>query len=169
MGRTVIAALIGLLSYPLGFVAGMLAVLTVMSWAFLWPDAPHPSLLGQILSYVLPGLIVLLGSIITTTMLTAGFAVATRYWPRQIFRRLAALICTAVCVATIASVMQLSLAVPRLPLPSVVGSILRDPFRVFFGFAWSVPMVMLVGEPLFAALLGRWFYQAAMQWSTEST
>ncbi|HEY6388229.1 MAG TPA: hypothetical protein VIX91_21320 [Candidatus Acidoferrum sp.] len=45
---------------------------------------------------------------------------------------------------------------------------LQDSLQVFFGVAWGIPLVVLVGEPLLGALVGHWLYLAAKEWSAES-
>jgi hypothetical protein len=165
------ALLIGLLAYPVGFVTIMSAVLGLLGAALSGPDKPpgaEPDWLPHAVGYLTLGGIEFVGGVLTILIVTAAFAIATRYWPRLAFRWILMLVGTTISASIIGGILHYRFTLPMLPASFVFHNFLADPFQVFFGVAWGIPLVVLVGEPLLAALVGHWLYLAAVEWSAES-
>jgi hypothetical protein len=170
-GRILGALLIGLLAYPVGFVSIMSAVLGLLGAALSGPDTPtvrEISSFGHAVGYLTLGGIEFVGGMLTILIVTAAFAIATRSWPRLAFRWIPVLVATTISGSIIAGIIHYRFTLPLLPGSFVFHNFLADPFQVFFGVAWGIPLVVLVGEPLLAALVGHWLYLAAVEWSAES-
>jgi hypothetical protein len=171
LGRLTGAALIGFLAYPIGFFAILGAVLVLFGAIFSGSDTSSRSqaaILGHIVGYLTSAGIIFVGGLLTILIVTAAFAVATRYWPRFAFRWIILLIGTTISGSTIAGIIHYRISLPMLPNSFLLRNFLSDPVQVFFGVAWGLPLVVLVGEPLLAALVGHWLYLAAVEWSAES-
>jgi hypothetical protein len=171
LGRVTGAVLIGFLAYPIGFFAILGAVLVLIGAVFSGSDPTSRSqatMSGYIVGYLTSTGIIFVGGMLTILMVTAAFAVATRYWPRFAFRWITLLIGTTISGSIIAGIIHYRISLPMLPNSFVLRTFLSDPLQVFFGVAWGLPVVVLVGEPLLAALVGHWLYSAAVEWSSES-
>jgi len=132
------------------------------------PSSGEPGLLAHAVGCLTLGGIEFVGGILTILIVTAAFAIATRYWPRLAFRWILMLVGTTISAGVIAGIIHYRFTLPTLPGSFVFHNFLSDPFQVFFGVAWGIPLVVLVGEPLLAALVGHWLYLAAVEWSAQS-
>jgi hypothetical protein len=171
VGRIVGGVLVGFLAYPLGFVSISLAIVGLLGSALSSLDrasSVQATVFEQVVGYLTLGAIMFVGGILTVLTITAAFAIATRYWPRHAFRWIFSLIGTTILGSIMAGVIHYKISLPMLPNRFAFHNFLGDPFQVFFGVAWSIPLVVLVGEPLLAALVGHWLYLAAKEWSAES-
>jgi hypothetical protein len=171
LGRIVGGVLIAFLAYPVGFFGILNAVVLLMGSALSSLDrasSAHATVFEQVFGYLTLGAILFVGGMLTVLIITAAFAIATRYWPRFAFRWIVLLIGTTIFGGIIAGVIQYKISLPVLPNRFVFDNFLGDPFQAFFGVAWGVPLVVLVGAPLLAALVGHWLFLAAEEWSAES-
>jgi len=57
---------------------------------------------------------------------------------------------------------QEKLKFPTIPSMRFVAN---EPLAMLFGYAWGLPLIVLIGEPLLAALLGHWLYLAAKEYA----
>jgi len=166
--RVVGALLFGLVAYPAGFLAVFTEVWALFAWSKRdTPGAEH-GVPDIVIGYVTVGGIIVVGIAITLVILTAAFALATRYWPRRAFRRIALLSCVTILGGMFASLVHFLVYLQRAPDRIALQSFFADPLLVFFSMAWGLPLLVFVGEPLLAALFGHWFYLAAGEWAMEA-
>lgn len=169
--RTAVAALVGLLAYPVGFFAIEGSVLLLFAAAFSGPgteNTPGPSMLERVRGDLLLGGIVFAGGFLALLMIAVAFAVAVRYWPRRAFRWIGLLVFASISGSIVAGLLHFKISLPALSNSLVFRNFFSDPVQIFIGFGWGVPLVVLVGEPLLGALVGHWLYIAALEWSAES-
>jgi hypothetical protein len=167
-GRIVGGVLVGFLAYPIGFFAILTALLGLFGAALEGPSGAQATVSAQAVGYLTVGAVTFVGGMLTVLIITAAFAISTRYWPRFAFRWLVLLICTTILGSIIAGVIHYKISLPMLPTSLVFHNFLGDPIQVFFGVIWGIPLVVLVGEPFLAALVGHWLFLAAKAWSADS-
>jgi hypothetical protein len=167
-GRIVGGVLVGFLAYPIGFFAILNALVGLFGAQLERPSGAQATASEQVVGYLTLGAVMFVGGMLTVLIITAAFAITTRYWPRFAFRWLVLLICTTILGSIIAGVIQYKISLPMLPKSLVFHNFLGDPIQVFFGVVWGIPLVVLVGEPFLAALVGHWLYLAAKEWSADS-
>jgi len=163
------AVLFGLVAYPAGFLTVFAEVWTLFAWSHDDKPGAGRGLPDVAVGYLTVGGIIFVGVALTLIMLTAAFALATRYWPRRAFRRIALLSGIAILGGIVASFIHFVVYLQRVPDRIALQSFFGDPLLVFFSMAWGMPLAALIGAPVFAAALGHWLYRAAVTWSAEST
>jgi hypothetical protein len=160
------AAVLGFFSYPLGYLATSVGMLVLFGIALSSPDTPPgaPTNWLQFLGGCALAVGVLFaGEMLTLFIVTSSFALATHFWPRPAFFWFASLSATAIIGGILASLIKSKLLFPTEPISYLVSGRALD---LLFGHAWGIPLVVLIGQPLLAALMGHWLHLAANQQST---
>ncbi|HMD10116.1 MAG TPA: hypothetical protein VKH63_21460 [Candidatus Acidoferrum sp.] len=152
--------------YPAAFAATVLAVMILFFTAS--PDsslaAAHPTL-KFLFGFVVFGGIVWFVVVVTAVFLALAFAFATRFWPRRVFLSAVTLAALAVVGDILAAIIQEKLKFPAIPSMRYVEN---EPLALLLGFAWGLPLIVFIGEPLLAAVIGHWLYLAAMEYADSS-
>jgi len=166
--RLVTSIFIGLVAYPAGFLSVFLEVWVLFAWSQGDAHGVEHGALDLIIGYLTMGGMFFVGAAVTLLILTAAFVFVARYWPRRAFRALASLIGVVSLGSMLASFLHFAVYLHRTPDKIALLNFLGEPLLVFFGFAKGIPLAVLVGEPLFGAIIGHWLYEAAVEWSAES-
>lgn len=166
VGRTCGAVLIGLLAYPAGFFLVLIAMLSLLSFSKVDPPGTQMGALGLLIAYLTLLGILFAAEMLVVLIITAGFAVGVRHWPRRAFGPMIRVVVATLAGAMIAGMVHYG-AQQTLPAETLVRNALTHPLETLFAVAWGSPLAALVGTPLVAALMGHWFYQAGAEWSAE--
>lgn len=165
--RAVGGAIIGLVAYPVGYLAVVVQVIALYRFS---PEDPPGHVRGAsdlAIGYLTTGGIFFAGAAATLLMMTVAFAIIARYWPRRVLRTFALLVSVTIVGTMLVSLAQFLATLQRTPDSSAFRNFFGEPLLVFFGFGWGIPLAVFVGEPLFAAVVGHWLYRAAEEWSAE--
>lgn len=125
------------------------------------PAQLEPRWLEVLSRWSVVGGILFAGVMLTVLIVSLAFASATRFWPRRLLAWSVLLSTTVIVSGILAGVVQIKLRFPTEPFP-------YDAVVLLLGSAWNIPLVILIGEPVLAALLGHWLYLAAKSWSAPT-
>ncbi len=165
--RIATAAAAGTFVYP---VASEVISLTVMMLFFAAPLDSHPPplslTLGLVFSLLFFGGMVWLVGALAVAAVALAFAFAVRCWPSRVLSWACALSVAAVVGNAIAAIVQQEFQFPTTPILRFLTG--GGAFRLLFGFAGGLPLIVYIGEPLLAALLGHWLFLAAKEYADSS-
>jgi hypothetical protein len=152
--------------YPAAFAVTVFAVMILFFTASAdsSPAAAHPTL-KFLFGFVVFGGIVWFIVVVAAVFLALAFAFATRFWPRRVFLWAITLSALAVVGDILAAIIQQKLKFPTIPSMRYIRN---EPLAMLFGYAWGLPLMVFIGEPLLAALLGHWLYLAAKEYADSS-
>jgi len=166
LGRIICACFVGLLAYPAGFFCVFAVVFGLVSVLPL--SSHHASRAFELAaSYLLLSGILVVCGMVTLAIYTGAFALSTRHWPKHGFRSMLKLVGVSMVGALVSGIIHYH-ALVSAPLTFLtIRNALGDPQGTVFGFAWGIPLVAIVGQPLFGGLIGHWLYLAAVEWSAQ--
>ena len=153
-----------MLAYPAGFFFIFAAMLILFS---SWTGGSAPGTLDFLAGRLLLSGILAASGMLTLTVFTGAFALVTRFWPRRAFRSMAKLVGLVLLGTVIVSALRQLALLPTASTHFAIRQSLNNPEDMLLGAVSGLPLIVIVGEPLLAALLGYWFYLAAVEWSAE--
>ena len=160
-GRTAGAVVLGFFSYPVGYLAITVGMLVLFGVAMSSPDAPagaQSTWLQFLGGFALLVGILFAGGMVTGLIVTAGFTLATLVWPRRAFLYLALLTATSILGGVFAAIVRSKILFPTEPVSYLVSGHSLD---LLIEHAGNIPLIVMVGQPLLAGLIGHWLYLAA--------
>jgi hypothetical protein len=167
-GRVSCGAILAVFIYPVGFIAILFAVFggdallhqlgldqpnsSTSDWSFLLGAIPMAAILCA-------------GGMLTIVLAALALALATRWWPRRVLLWSFGGSAGILFCSFVFSLVRQKLLFPTIPLWSDLVHHTGD--MLVFSFIWNIPTPVVIGEPILAALLGHWFYRAAVEWSAD--
>ncbi len=153
--------------YPVAFLMTAFAVMLLfISASNESHTASRNPLLKMLIGFLTFGLILWFVVSTAVVFLALAFQFSTRFWPRRVLLWAFLLSAAALAGDIIAAILQHLVKFPNIPSMRFVEN---DPLAVLFGYAWGLPLVVIAGEPLLAALLGQWLYLMAKEYADSST
>ena len=155
-------AMAALLIYPLGLAALLALLFGVggLAEAIGFGQRPH-SYLGEVLVFLYAATILCATGVLTVMLAALAFGLATRFWPRRVFVWGFAISATVILSTVLASSIRQSIRFGT----TTITNVTRNADILFFSLAWNVELPIVIGQPLLAALLGHWLYQAAKDYA----
>jgi hypothetical protein len=152
--------------YPAGLVSILFVVLLAMRFHIgeNWPNPNSPDWL-RLVGYLPSAALLCLAGMFTIVLEAVAMALVTRWWPRRVFLWSSVTSAGVLICSFCFSLVRQKILFPTIPIWSHVVNYGGD--MLVFSLIWKVEAPIIIGEPILAALLGHWFYHAAVAWCAD--